>query len=272
MAIEILAAPNLRTSYMKTVERLKELNYDTLFLNLPENLEPLVRDLAQLRLPYKAFVGEVRQRTLVPWPINGWRYTAEPLLKSLADLKSRKPELEICCYRDAYYDRLSANTASEVARLTLRASIKRGINIEDWKNILIEEVNHRREALDREVDSIHEKTSRECNCVSGLDGENLERRLREKGQSVKLTNIEKFYHPTPLEILEERLAKGDILDEEAEELVKDHLEYVKNYILLSKNRDQAYYQWVYDKVPSLRPKIDSEEIRHLDALLNPDDV
>ena len=47
MAIAILAAPNLRTSYVKIAERLKGLDYDALFLNLPENLEPLVRDLVE---------------------------------------------------------------------------------------------------------------------------------------------------------------------------------------------------------------------------------
>jgi len=73
-------------------------------------------------------------------------------------------------------------------------------------------------------------------------------------------------------MLEERLAKGDISNEEAEKLVRDHLDYVKNYILTSRNRDQAYYEWVYEKVPSLREKIDSTEIRHLDVLLHPDNV
>lgn len=42
--------------------------------------------------------------------------------------------------------------------------------------------------------------------------------------------------------------------------------------LASKNRDQAYYQWVYDEVPSLRLKIDSEENEQLDVPLHPDDI
>ena len=73
-------------------------------------------------------------------------------------------------------------------------------------------------------------------------------------------------------MLEEQLAKGDISNEDAEKLVRDHLDYIKNCILASRNRDQAYYKWVYEKVPSLRKKIDSIEIRHLDVLLHPDNV
>jgi hypothetical protein len=71
--------------------------------------------------------------------------------------------------------------------------------------------------------------------------------LKEKGNSVNLTNIEELYHPTPLEILEERLAKEDVPNEEVEKLIREHLEYVKDYILKSRNRDQAYYQWLCTK-------------------------
>lgn len=182
-----------------------------------------------------------------------------------------KPELEYYCYKDLKYNLLSADITSEIARLTLRVNIKRKINVEDWKYTLRKGIKYKCEVLNREVNSIHEKPSHKCSCISGLDGETLEQRLKEKGHRVNLANIEEFYHPTPLEILDERLAKGDIPNEEAEKLVKDHLEYVKNYILISKNRDQAYYQWTYDKVPSLRKIIDLEEIRNLNVLLHPYD-
>jgi len=61
MAIEILAAPNLGTSYMRMAKHLKELSYDSLLLNFPENLEPLVRELVENRLSYKAFIEEARE-------------------------------------------------------------------------------------------------------------------------------------------------------------------------------------------------------------------
>jgi len=190
----------------------------------------------------------------------------------LADLKLPRHKNGMLLLQRYELYRFSADVASKIARLTLRASITRKIDLEDWKNILREGIKHKREALEKEVDSIHEKSSNECSCASGLDGEQLEQCLIEKGRRVKLTNIEEFYHPTPLEILEERLAKEDVPDEEAEELVMDHTEFIRNYILTSKNRDQAYYQWVYDKFPSLRLKIDPEQIRHLDALLIPNDI
>jgi len=62
MAIEILAAPSLRTSYIKMVKRLKESSYDSLLLNFPENLDPLVKELVENRLSYKALIEEVREK------------------------------------------------------------------------------------------------------------------------------------------------------------------------------------------------------------------
>ena len=270
--IQVLATPNLRTSYTKVVNYLKELGCDALFLNLPENLELLVRDLVENRLSYRAFIEEVRERKLVPEPIEGWRYTAEPILKALAEAKLHKPKLECYCYEDPKYTELSVDVSCEIATLTLRANIRKEIHLKDWRSILLKGISLRRDALSKEADSIHEKATGECSCVSDLDGENLEQRLTEKGHETNLINVEEFYHRTPLEMLEERLAKGDISNEEAEKLVKDHLDYIENYILASRNRDQAYYKWVYEKVPSLREKIDSIEIRHLDVLLHPDNV
>jgi len=272
VSIQVLATPNLRTSYMKVVDYLKRLSCEALFLNFPENLELLIRDLVKNRLSYRAFIEEVRERKLVPEPIEGWRYTAEPILKALAEARLRKAKLECHCYADPRYTKLSLDVSSEIATLTLRANIGREIDLEDWRSILLKGISLRRDALNKEADSIHEKAIGECSCVSNLDGENLEQRLTEKGHKTNLINVEEFYHRAPLEMLEERLAKGDISNEEAEKLVRDHLDYVKNYILTSRNRDQAYYKWVYEKVPSLREKIDSTEVRHLDVLLHPDNV
>jgi hypothetical protein len=272
MTIEILVTPNLRTSHIKAANHLSELSYKTLFLNFSENLELLVRDLVENRLTYTNFIEIIRQRKLVPEPINGWKYTAEPILKSLTKAKLFNRKLKCHCYRDEEYDLLSTDVAYEIALLTLRVIMKRKIDAEDWKKILKKGVEHRCDALDREMDLIHNKASQECICISGLDGKELEQRLSAKGHNVILTDIEEFYHPTPIEILKERLAKKDISIEETEELVKEHMNYVRKYILKSRNRDQAYYQWAYDKFPSLRQEIDPEEIKHLDIMLPLDDV
>ena len=272
MTIEILVAPSLRISWMKTVAHLKKANYDRLFLNFPQNLEHLVTELSEGRLAYEDFIDKVREEKLVPEPVGSWMYTAEPMLRSLKKLKPWKATSKIYCYKDVGYDQLSAKIAGDVAALTLQTSLTEKVNVEKWKGAVVEGMERKKEALRAEADFIHERASYCSVCTSGFDGKSLKRRLLEKGEEVSLTNVEEFYHPTPLETLEEKLMEGDLPDEEVKKLVKDHIEYVRNYILRSKNRDQAYYQWVYDKVPSLRQNFAPEEIKFLDILLHSNDV
>jgi len=272
MPIEILVAPNLRISWMKTVAHLKKANYDRLFLNFPQNLEYLTTELSEDRLTYEDFIKKVRKEKLVPEPIGSWMYTAEPMLQTLKKMRRWKSAIKIYCYKGVEHNQVSARIASEIAALTLQTSLTEKVNVEKWKDAVEEGMKCKNGALRDEANFVHERASYYSICASGFDGRSLQQRLTEKGEEVNLTNIEEFYYPTPLETLEEKLMEGDLPDEEVEELVKDHIEYVKNYILRSKNRDQAYYQWVYDKVPSLRQKIDPKEIKYLDVLLNSNNV
>jgi hypothetical protein len=259
MTIEILVAPNLRTSWIKVVKRLEKGDYDMLFLNFPKNLEDLIVELAYDKLPSQDLIEEVRDKGLLPEPIGAWSYTAEPLLEFLAGIKYDKPYLEIRCYKDPNYTRIFADTASEIASLAFEARVTNKIKVEDWKLVLAKRIDRKLEALDSEAELIGANTIGDCACLSGLDGRGLEIRLVE--HDVKLVYIDEWYHPTPLQILEEKLAKGDVPYEEAEKLIKGHLEFV-DYVLKSEDRDQAYYRWAYDKIPSIRRKIDFGEIEH----------
>lgn len=263
--IKILAAPNLKISWMKMRSYLRGANYDSLFLNFPQNLENLIVELSNGKLTLEDFIDIVKERKMLPEPVGSWIYVVEPILKSLRELKQLKPNMEIFCYRDVEYSRISMQIASEIAILTLRTSITGKVNVKEWKSLLIKGIGYRWKALKVEADFIHERTSHYSICTSDLYGELLKQSLERKGEEVDLVNVEEFYHPTPLEILEERLMKEDVLDEEVGKLIGEHLEYVRDYILKGKNRDQAYYRWAYNKVPLIRQRISLEEIKALAA-------
>jgi hypothetical protein len=267
MAIEILAAPGLRTSWTKVAVQLREADCDGLFLNFSKDLEGLVTELAEVRLSYEDFIEEAAEEKLVPEPLGAWVYTAEPILRSLGELKCRRPLLKIHCYRDVRHDRLSARVAGEIAALTLRTSITGRVDIKRWKGILMDRIECKRGVLRGEAEFIRERAAPCSICTSGLDGELLKQHLMEGGEEVYLKNVEEYYYPTPLETLEEKLAEGDPPDEEVGRLVKEHVEYVKNYILMGKNRDQAYYRWALDKVPSAKERIDPVKVEYMDVPL-----
>ena len=272
MAIEILAAPSLRTSWKKMAAHLEKVSYDRLFLNFPQNLEGIITELSEGKLSYEDFIENIEEERLVPEPVGSWAYTAEPILRSLEELKLRNPLLKIHCYREVDYDRLSAKVASDIAALTLRTSITGKVDVERWKETVKERIERKSAALKDEANFIHEMASHFSACSSGLDGELLKQYLSEKGEKVNLINMEELYHPTPLETLEGRLAREELPDEEVIKLVREHVKYIRDYILMSKNRDQAYYQWAYDKIPSAREKIDLIKIEYMDILLQNNDA
>jgi len=84
---------------------------------------------------------------------------------------------------------------------------------------------------------------------------------------VKIRYVEKPYHFTPLTILKRKMVRVDVGDEEIEKLVRFYVDYVRSYIYRFDNRDKAYYEWVYEKVPWLRRKINREEVEFLNSII-----
>jgi hypothetical protein len=60
-----------------------------------------------------------------------------------------------------------------------------------------------------------------------------------------------------METLKREIASGIATDERITQLVKAHVEYIKRFVLLSKNLDEAYERWV--KARSSRETFQAEE-------------
>ena len=265
--IEVLPLPNLKIFSIKASAYLMERLglYETLFLDFPKEMEFLIEDLAGGRLTYEEFMDEVGFRRLIPEPMGSWEYTAEPLLKILHNLKHSFPQLEIHCYRTKEHEFRLNEVASSMACLTLQTAMTGRVDIREWRRVLEDNSQVGRETLIEERRLVNEKAYGRCICLSDLSGRLLKHALSEKGHLV-WTKYIAAYHFTPLEILERRWRRETLSDDEIEGFVRYHLEYLRDYIYLSSNRDEAYYKWVYDKVPWLRNRTDREAIRFLDFL------
>ncbi|MFB0558566.1 MAG: hypothetical protein ACETVY_05575, partial [Candidatus Bathyarchaeia archaeon] len=124
-----------------------------------------------------------------------------------------------------------------------------------------------REARETEAEAIMERVGRSSVCVSDMGGRGLRKSLKSSGIQVKIQYVERPYHFTPLMVLKRLMAMGLVMDGEIERLVRSHLEYIRSYVYRFDSRDRAYYEWVFDKVPWLRKKIDKEEIEALDSII-----
>jgi len=156
----------------------------------------------------------------------------------------------------------------KVAELTLRTILIERVEVEEWRETLLHSLEVNKEAREAEVEAILERVGRSSVCVSDMGGRGLRKSLQRHGILVKIHYVERPYQFTPLMVLERLIAKRLVMDEEIERLVRSHLEYIRSYVYRFDNRDRAYYEWVYNKVPWLREKIDKEEIEVLDNIIH----
>ncbi len=270
--VDLLLFPNLKTSSMKAAYQLKErgCDYDVVLLNAPVEMEELVMELVIEQLSIDELFDEVGRLHMIPEPWGSWFYSMRPILESLPLIAKKFPSLMIGCYGSRDDAFASMEVSVRIASLILRMSITGEMELEKWREILqiSQEVN--REATERDTNAISLKAGERTICLSDLGGRRLQKPLGREGLYVKPLYVEKPYHFNPLTILKRRMARGPVGDGELEELVRCHLEYVKNYIYRFRNRDRAHYEWEYDKIPLLRGRIDKRELQLLDGLISED--
>jgi len=266
---EILVTPDLKTSRLKAVRHLEERHdYDTLLLDFPTRLQPYVDALAQGSLSYGDFLEEIRRKNIIPEPIGAWIYTAEPVLRAIRTMKRPRSNINILCYSDSEYFWHSAQSGTEIACLILRASITGKIDREKWLEYIKELSSERKKSLKREADNICQRgEDHNAICLSDYNGRFLKSLLEERGREASLTYVEEYYRFMPLQILQRRLMRCHPSDEEVVGLIKQHINYVKNYLMRSRNRDEAYYRYIYENLPWIRRNISPEEIKLIGEIL-----
>jgi hypothetical protein len=264
---KILIVPNLKTSSIKASRIIQsEANIERIFLPEPEGLEPYIKAYGRGRISYEDFIDGVRGSGLIPEPIGSWLYTFEPILMGLSQILKQNKSLEIFCYKDAEELERASRLSSEITLLTYRSNVSGRINVDDWIRTISEYMVGREDALSREAQRIIAMTGDSGNIVlSGLGGKEL-KRLLSGPLNIQIQCVEKFYHFTPIEILQTVIVRGDVDRCYIESLVRCHLEYVNSYVLRSWNRDLAYYRWVDDKIPRLRSCLREFEIEELKVL------
>jgi len=210
--------------------------YRTLLLNLPWEMEEIVTELASERLSYDEFLHEARRRRLIPEPFGSWEYALKPILDALNPLSRTYPDLRMCCYGRSESEFALMSASVRVMSLTLRTMVTGDVELDEWRDVLL--------------------------------GRGFKRRLKGVGLEVTVHYVEKPFHFTPLMILKRRMARGWVGDEDVEALIRRHLEYVRGYIYKFDNRDRAYYEWAYSKVPWLRRRISREEVEVINSIIS----
>jgi hypothetical protein len=247
--VSVLAVPKLRKSFTKAAGYIREKECNAILIPIPRTLQRFIEEYA-LGAPYGLFVEKVRASKLISEPLIPWMHITEPLLHALREMKHKRKRLEIFCYRDSTYEEKSVETAVKISTLTFNVASTGKIDLDAWRDLLESELLVEAEAFEREnsftVDVV--KDYSDTVFVSGVKGGPVFNQLRSAGYDAQLEYIDLPYYFTPLQILRNEIgleSRGKRLTEDrVEELIREHVEYVREYILKSSDLDDAYLRWI----------------------------
>jgi hypothetical protein len=248
--VDIILIPDLRSSAINAVGLLhSRTDLEVLLLDFPETLEDEVNKLAEYRITYEELIRTIRQKRILPEPLESWTYTAEPILRILPRLRLMRPELEICCYAPAESPFSAMESATRIARLAFRVRATGKVETDEWREAVASSLTRNRESLDLEFSKLAVRASgQDAACLAGLNAFRLKQRIAEYWDVARVRSADPFYYRTPLEVLLFLFSRREISDEQLSMLALAHVEYVYRYVLASRDRDEAHKRWVQEKI------------------------
>lgn len=242
--LSILATPHLRRGYEAASRLLKEKPADLILLPFPKRMEEPLSELAD-GAPYEYFLKEVERRGLAFSSIEAFDHFYGPLLAGIRGIKWRKPKVELACYKDEAGELKRFKLAAKLSALAFKAFSTGKVNLKDWIDAIEEGLKGDGEVLWREAEEIRLRAieSEKSLCVASFEGKYYFKAL--KGEvAVSLTYVIKPYFFTPMEALKKILSlRRGFNEKRCIELVNHHLNYIRRYVLLSRDLDEAYEKW-----------------------------
>lgn len=264
----LIIYPELRISSLKAASLLEGAirGFRAILLNLPSEMEGVVNRFAFREISYDELLEEIHREGYIPEPLGAWEYSFRPLLRCLPRI--HHPGLSIRCYGRREHEYARVESAVRLAQLTLRVALRGKVDLDEWRDALVQSISLERCSALEEARAITGLAEDDSICLADLGGRGLKDLLTASGLEVSVIYAEKPYHFTPLAILKRRMARGHVEDGEMERLVRCHVDYIRNYIYRFENRDRAYYEWAYENIPWLRRWLKRGEIEILSRIID----
>ncbi len=202
----VLAAPRLRLAKLWLAEKLAELaeRLEGVLLPYPVDMVQRVKSFIQGSMSWEELVQAAASLGLAG--ASSWAYVEEPLLRMLKTLNMQGVPLKIKCYGPSVKE--EAELAWELLRLLINARLRGVIDLEAWREVL------------------------PSSPVPAEEGYATVTSRRVEG-----ANVLSWDHPFPPG--EELTADNLTL-----ESVREYVDYVFRYVMLSSNVDEAYLKWL----------------------------
>ncbi len=194
----------------KLVEVLRNEGFDAIFVNLPLEFEPY--------LSLENFESLQRIATFYVHDLNA----LQPLVRANLNAK-------IYCYKDNDHSNRERKTSTSLLNLVLKAKLGK-INVEEWKEAIMDDLKSNVEFAEYEAIRIVEKARNKNACINLND--KIEDFLRKEGFKVEKVWLYDFKRPIDkLYNLVRREMEGEVIDDkEFEELIQKHIKFIDTVI------------------------------------------
>lgn len=246
-SVHILAVVWMKKHIEKACEYIKSFKNGTLFIKLPESFQEWVNDLAR-GIPVGLIRKELQEFAFFKESsFDSWWYYVQPLLEAIRGISSR--DVRVRCYLEDKYFGEALKFPVTISLLTLNVSLTGKIDAKKWIDALRSYTNAQMGFIEHASRNLLENLSKRGRnlAIFGLEGRHIWSKI--KGfVDADLIYIGLPYYYTPIEVLMHKLQyKDSVSEEEIKYWVNCHLDYIRNYVLVTENVDEAYEKWVRDK-------------------------
>jgi hypothetical protein len=258
--LEVLASPRLKHARGELAGYLRNARFDAVFLPLTPRLEPFLRMFLE-GVPYEELRYPMSR--LVSGPSRRWEEEYLPIFKALREAFSRSPRISIYLYGGSELDARLAEVTSQMTSMLVRGLLSDEVDSEAWRAALEKYACFWDKSLHEKCDLLEMPAMRHnlSICIyEGLGAGKLAEALRGRGIRVRVLYFGTPHVKLPIDVLKSYFVylRGEIGDREIRELIRAQLRFLKEYVMRSKDLEEAYRKWVLDNYGFLSPALLAE--------------
>mgnify|MGYP000285867033 CR=1 FL=1 len=249
----ILVTPNLRPYHTiaskEIIKLFNAFSFEYVLVPLPEEVESLLLSYLIGEKTYEELVNSIM--STYPWcsVLSRQYINMRPVLEVLKRMSSTV-KFKVRCYSDVSSTHAELMSLAELISLIIRARTTGRFNFDKLIGILSKYLNASNKALRKLTGKVKEVLFSFKGCwlmISDFKGRYLASSLREYGiEDVKLLYITPYVF-TPLERLVRKYLYSSLSADVAIDLVRAHVDFLWNYVLLSEDINDAYLTWLKEK-------------------------
>jgi len=242
----VFSIPGHRKSVENATRWLEQSKHDAVLLGLPQDLERFVQAYAQGEISEDELWNSYQLMTGLLRPlVDSLRSKLKPLLKYLSASTHRR-KAEIYCYDDLATHAQSGKFAERILLLSYRGRVCSNIDLEEWRQTLVDQLRIAQSTWKRSVENLIEKTIQNVeNAIfyEGLLGP-LVKYLRQSGVLIRAVHMLSYWR-APLDVL--RIAaslRGEayLTKENVRRAVELHMKYLDT-VVSSNDLDESEKKW-----------------------------